>query len=83
MEDKVKFVPVQLENGAIIKIEASNFDELIDESVGETGQVLEGEVSGVLDHLNDVKVAIEGISNTVKSSIDKAKPSKASAAWLK
>ncbi len=78
MEDKVKFVPVQLENGTIIKVEASNFDELIDESTGQTGEVVQGEVSGVLDHLQEVKNAIEGISNTVKSSLDKAKPSKAS-----
>lgn len=78
MKDKVKFVPVQLENGAIIKVEASSFDELIDESAGETGEVIQGNVSAVLDHLEDVKNAIEGISQTVKSSIDKAKPSKAS-----
>ena len=78
MKDKVKFVPVKLENGAIIKVEASSFDELIDESVGEAGEVVQEDVSAVLDHLKDVKDAIEGISQTVKSSLDKAKPSKAS-----
>lgn len=78
MKDKAKFVPVKLENGAIIKVEASNFDELIDESVGETGEVVQGDVSAVLDHLQEVKDAIEGISQTVKSSLDQAKPSKAS-----
>ena len=78
MEDKVKFVPVTLENGATIKVEASSFDEFIDDSAGETGEVVEGDVSAVLDHLQEVKNAIEGISQTVKSSLDKAKPSKAS-----
>lgn len=77
MKDKVKFVPVQLENGVTIKVEASSFDEFIDESGGGTGEVVQGEVSAVLDHLKDVKDAIEGISQTVKSSLDKAKPSKA------
>ncbi|MCH2247057.1 MAG: hypothetical protein MK111_20920 [Crocosphaera sp.] len=78
MNEKVKFVPVQLENKAIIKVEASSFDELIDETAGETGEVVEGEVSAVLDHLQEVKDAIQGIAKTVKSSLDEAKPSKAS-----
>ena len=78
MNEKVKFVPVQLENNAIIKVEASSFDELIDETAGETGEVVEGEVSAVLDHLQEVKDAIQGIAQTLKSSLDEAKPSKAS-----
>jgi hypothetical protein len=78
MQEQVKFVPVKLENGAIVKFEASSFEELIDENAGETGEVLQGEVSGVLDQLQDVKQAIEGISQTLKSSLDQAKPSKAS-----
>jgi hypothetical protein len=78
MQEQVKFVPVKLENGAIVKFEASNFEELIDENAGETGEVIQGEVSAVLDRLQDLKNAIEGISQTLKSSLDQAKPSKAS-----
>ena len=79
MNSQRKFVPVTLEDGIEIKVETTPISLLEDEEEsGETGDIVEGDVSLNTRYLEEATDAIEGIAKTVKKSIDKVKPTKAS-----
>ena len=79
MESDRKFVPVQLPNGATIKVEATTVSQLKNETTaGKPGEIIEREVSSNFQYLQQVTDAIEGIADTVKKTLDKVKPTKAS-----
>lgn len=71
-----QIIPVTLANGKIIRVEAVLTGE------GSTSELnteeIESDVSIKLQPLKEVTDAIEGIATTLKESIDKVKPSKAS-----
>ncbi len=78
MTSERKFIPVKLDNGVEIKVEATTISQLVEETEGETGEIVEGEVSLSTQYLQQATEAIEGIARTVKKSIDKIQPTKAS-----
>ncbi len=82
MTSERTFIPVKLDNGIEIKVEATTIsqlvDQTVDQTVGETGQIVEGDVSLSTEYLQQATEAIEGIARTVKKSIDKINPTKAS-----
>ena len=81
MESDRKFSPVQLDNGAIVKVEATRVSQLEEETEVEIGEVIVEDVSSSFRYLQQATQAIEGVADTVKKSLDKIKPSKASVAF--
>ena len=78
MESLTKIVPVKLDSGVIVRVEATTVGESLEESQDTTGDEVESDVSFNIRPLKEVTDAIEGIADTIKASLDKAKPSKAS-----
>lgn len=78
MSSETKFIPIKLDNGTEIYVKATVVSPLINESLGEAGQVIEENVAFDNQHLQEFTEAIEGIAKLVKDSVDTVKPSKAS-----
>jgi len=78
MDSVPSIVPVTLENGAIIRVQATLIGEPADASLPEVGEEVESDVSLNLRPLKEVADSIEGIAQTIKTALDKVKPSKAS-----
>ena len=75
MDTSLSIIPVELENGAVIRVQATPIGE---QSLPEIGEEIESDVSLNLQPLREVADSIEGIAQTIKSALDKVKPSKAS-----
>lgn len=78
MDTSLSIIPVELENGAVIRVQATPIGEPGDSSLPEIGEEIESDVSLNLQPLREVADSIEGIAQTIKSALDKVKPSKAS-----
>jgi hypothetical protein len=74
-ESRIENIPVQLENGALIRVEATVIGSSI--QVGE-GKEIESDVGANIQSLKEVTDAIEGIAGSVVESLKKFKPSKSS-----
>ncbi len=74
-ESRIENIPVQLENGSLIRVEAT--------VIGSSIQVVEGEeiesdVGARIQSLKEVTDAIEGIAGSVVDSLKKFEPSESS-----
>lgn len=74
-ESRIENIPVQLENGALIRVEATVIGSNI--QVGEVEEI-ESDVGASIQSLKEVTDAIEGIAGSVVESLKKFKPSKSS-----
>ncbi len=74
-ESRIENIPVQLENGAFMRVEATVIGSNI--QVGD-GEEIESEVGASIQSLKEVTDAIEGIAGSVVESLKKFKPSKSS-----
>lgn len=74
-ESRIENIPVQLENGAFIRVEATVIGSNI--QVGD-GEEIESDVGASIQSLKEVTDAIEGIAGSVVESLKKFKPSKSS-----
>ena len=77
MESEIKVVPVELENGSIIRVQATPIAETETEQ-SKIGEEIESDVSLNIRPLKEVTDAITGIAESIKGAIDAAKPTKAS-----
>lgn len=78
MKTSPSIIPVQLENGSIIRIQATPIGETAGTPPPAIGEEIESDVSLNLQPLKDVADSIEGIAQTIKTALDKIKPTKAS-----
>ena len=78
MDPSPSIIPVELESGAIIRVQATPLGETSDTSLPAVGEEVESDVSLNLRPLKEVADSIEGIAQTIKTALDKVKPSKAS-----
>lgn len=76
MEPQIKSIPVELDGGLIVRVQATAQDNG-DELVPEIGEEIETDVS-VQQRLKEVNDAIVGIAKTIKGTLDEVKPTKAS-----
>jgi hypothetical protein len=72
---RIENIPVQLENGAFIRVEATVIGSSI--QVGD-GEEIESDVGASIQSFKEVTDAIEGIAGSVVESLKKFKPSKSS-----
>jgi len=77
MELGTQIISVKLDNGAIIRIQAT---PVVETSTGQTelGEEVESDVSLNIRPLKEVADAITGIAESIKGAIDAVKPTKAS-----
>lgn len=78
MELETKFLPIELANGVVIRVEATQIGESTNREQPLIGEEIESDVSLNIQPLKEVTDAIEGIAGTIKASFDKVKPTKAS-----
>ncbi|KAM3090798.1 CU044_2847 family protein [Phormidesmis sp. 146-35] len=74
-ESQTENIPVYLENGSLIRVEATVIGSSIQVEVGEE---IESDVGVRTQSLKEVTDAIEGIAGSVVESLNKFKPSKSS-----
>jgi len=78
MADQTKFVPLELGNGAVVMVETTVIGEVAEEEEDLTGEEVESDVSSNYQYLKQATDAIEGIAATLKQSLEKIQPTKAS-----
>ena len=79
MAEGVRFIPVRLPNGAIIRVDTSMTPrEREAEDIEEDVADVEEDVAFGLPPFSDLIAPIEGIATTISSVIDKVKPKKTS-----
>lgn len=78
MEAQTKFVPLELANGAVVMVETTVIGEVGEEEEDLTGEEVESDVSSNYQYLKQATDAIEGIADTLKQSLEKIQPTKAS-----
>jgi hypothetical protein len=78
MELETKFLPIELANGVVIRVEATQFGESTNREQPLIGEEIESDVSLNIQPLKGVTDTIEEIAGTIKASLDKVKPTKAS-----
>ena len=74
MEAQTKFVPLELANGAVVMVETTVIGEEEEDLAGEE---VESDVSSNYQYLKQATDAIEGIADTLKQSLEKIQPTKA------
>ncbi|NER50383.1 MAG: hypothetical protein F6J92_27675 [Symploca sp. SIO1A3] len=77
MADQTKFVPLELGNSAVVMVETTVIGEVAEEEEDLTGEEVESDVSSNYQYLKQATDAIEGIANTLKQSLEKIQPTKA------
>ena len=77
MELNTTVIPVRLNNGARLKVEATRMPAIVDVTMGEEGKEIETDVALAIPALKDISEAIEGVAMTVKQSFATVKPNKA------
>lgn len=70
----IKVVPVELENGNVVRVEAT----VLNASGDTSDQEIESDVAANIRPLKEVTDTVKEIAATVKASIDQVKPTKAS-----
>jgi len=78
MDAATKIIPVTLESGSVIRIQARPVESEVNSVVVPVGEEVESDVSLNLRPLREVADSIEEIARTIKTALDKVKPSKAS-----
>jgi len=78
MADQTKFVLLELGNGAVVMVETTVIGEVAEEEEDLTGEEVESDVSSNYQYLKQATDAIEGIADTLKQSLEKIQPTKAS-----
>ncbi|UNU24261.1 CU044_2847 family protein [Microcoleus vaginatus] len=73
-ESRIENIPVQLENGVLIRVEATRISPSI--HAGIPGEEIESDVGAKIQSLKEVTDAIEGIAGSVVESLKKFNPSK-------
>ncbi|KAM3096966.1 CU044_2847 family protein [Phormidesmis sp. 146-35] len=75
-DSQIENIPVQLENGVQIRVEATVIGSSL--QIGVEGEEIESDVGARIQSLKEVTDAIEGIAGSVVESLKKFKPSKSS-----
>ena len=70
----IQVVPVELENGNVVRVEAT----VLNASGDTSDQEIESDVAANIRPLKEVTDTVKEIAATVKASIDQVKPTKAS-----
>lgn len=73
-ESQIESIPVQLENGALIRVEATKVGSSTSTVI--PGEEIESDVGAKIQSLKEVNDAIEGIAESVVESLKKFSPSK-------
>ncbi|MEI6330996.1 MAG: CU044_2847 family protein [Pseudanabaena sp. ELA645] len=77
MNSNTKVIPVKLDNGSIIRIQATSVEELETEQP-KPGEEIESNVSFKIPSLDDITDSITGIAEKIKKSVEIVGPTKVS-----
>ena len=77
MNSNTKVIPVTLDNGSIIRIQATSIEELEVEQP-KLGEEIESNVAIKIPSFDDITDSISGIAEKIKKSVETAAPTKVS-----
>jgi Trypsin-co-occurring domain 1 len=78
MEPNTTIIPIILDNGSLLRVEATVMQPLVADALANYGEEIETDVALTIPTLKEIAGAIEGIATTLKTTFDKIKPNKAS-----